>query len=109
VGLDVAFLSNHPNVSPPPRAPHFNRSRVGHLTGALTRTYGVDWNAAHLVHGHDRAVRLTRRWPMALRALGSHARGPPRGASSVRCRHRRGWWPRSAPRSKPYRGDFGRW
>jgi hypothetical protein len=74
VGLDVAFLLKHPDVSPPPRAPHFDRRRVGHFTGALARTYGVDWNAAHLVRGHGRAVRLTRRWPMALRAL-ARARG----------------------------------
>jgi len=84
VGLDVAFFKNHPRVSPPPRAPHFNQTRVGHFQGALARTYGVAWSAAHLVQGHDRAVRLTCRWPMALRALARARRGFSLGARLAR-------------------------
>ena len=74
VGLDLAFLSRHPRVSTPPKAPHFDRGRVGHLANALTTTYAVAWDSAYLVRGHRRAVRLTHRWPLALRTL-ARARG----------------------------------
>ena len=69
VGLDIAFLSRNPGVSRPPHDAHFDVNRIEHLTGALTRTYGLSWGSARLLQAHRRAVRLCRWWPWALRGL----------------------------------------
>lgn len=69
VGLDIAFLPSNPGLSRPPRNAHFDVNRIEHLTGALTRTYGLSWDSARLLRAHRRAVRLCRWWPWALRGL----------------------------------------
>ncbi len=76
VGLDIAFLRKNPKVSRPPSALHFDRDRIRHLSEALTRTYEIGWDSGTLLRGHETAVRMCRRWPAALRAVGWGASAP---------------------------------
>lgn len=69
VGLDLSLLERAPAISPPPATPFLGRSNVGVLREALERTYGVPWSPGRLLAGHRRAVRLTRRWPRAIRLV----------------------------------------
>lgn len=89
VGLDTAFLLKNPTVSKPPRGSHFDSGSVRHLTGALTSTYGIEWDARRLLRGHRQAVRMTRWWPKALRSLALS--GPSRWAAFRGAERGRGW------------------
>lgn len=71
VGIDITFLARDDRIPEPPRRPAFDRAGVRHLSEALARTYGIEWPDESLVSSHRRAVRLTARWPRALRLLGA--------------------------------------
>ncbi len=69
VGLDLVFLSERAGIPPPPAEPHRGGSGLGPVLAALREVYGLRWRAAELARDHRQAVRMTRWWPRALRAL----------------------------------------
>lgn len=70
VGLDAWVLSRERDTIPaPPPRPFFNRTSAGFLGAALKQVYGLDFASDALARWHQIAVRRTRRWPSALRAL----------------------------------------
>jgi len=70
VGLDMLFLESRPEIPKPPSALHVAGSGIELLRCALHDVYGINWHPGQLVRDHRQAVRLTRWWPRALRALG---------------------------------------
>lgn len=76
VGLDVAIARLHPTLPVPPARGFFPlHGRVRFLQEALIQTYDVRWEASRLTQHHLQAVRMTRWWPGALRALPLHPPG----------------------------------
>lgn len=91
VGLDVHFLTANPRVSKPPAGPHFNAGRIKTFAQALEQTYGVTWAEMELLDLHRRAVRMSRYWPPALRALRLAGRVDDRKSGSWSVRWLAGW------------------
>lgn len=69
VGLDAQVLSQNSGIPAPPATPFFNGTSAGLLANALRRVYGLDFKPSALASWHRTAVKRTRRWPEALRAL----------------------------------------
>jgi hypothetical protein len=74
VGLDIVFLEREPTISLPPTTPVLTPKGVGHVTGALKRTYGIAWTPERVLADHRRAVHLTAWWPHALRRIARGSR-----------------------------------
>jgi len=70
VGLDILFLELAPETPLPPATLHASGSGIELLRSAIHDVYGLRWHAGQLKRDHRQAVRLTRWWPRAIRALG---------------------------------------
>jgi len=86
VGLDMVFLESVPKIPRPPSALHASGSGIELVRSAIHDVYGLSWHPGQLMRDHRQAVRLTRWWPRALRALGFAppilAGGAPRGSAA---------------------------